>query len=78
LAGYRFLFVDTSNTLIVGIPLLKGMYGDEVVKLISQIVSLIWYTLLLFLLEFRAAKRINVTPSSELVGKNLKSIKYDL
>ncbi|GJM93340.1 hypothetical protein PR202_ga09887 [Eleusine coracana subsp. coracana] len=34
------------NTLIVGIPLLKGMYGDEAVKLISQIValqSLIWW-----------------------------------
>lgn len=66
------------NTLIVGIPLLKGMYGDEAVKLISQIVvlqSLIWYTLLLFLLEFRAAKGIAAAPSSEIVGKNLKSIK---
>uniref|UniRef100_R7W6Y6 Uncharacterized protein n=1 Tax=Aegilops tauschii TaxID=37682 RepID=R7W6Y6_AEGTA len=59
------------NTLIVGIPLLKGMYGDEAVKLISQIVvlqSLIWYTLLLFLLEFRAAKGIAAAPSSEIVG----------
>jgi auxin efflux carrier family len=69
------------NTLIVGIPLLKGMYGDEAVKLISQIVvlqSLIWYTFLLFLLEFRAAKGIAATPSSEIVGKNLKSIKDDI
>ncbi|VAH62387.1 unnamed protein product [Triticum turgidum subsp. durum] len=59
------------NTLIVGIPLLKGMYGDEAVKLISQIVvlqSLIWYTLLLFLLEFRAAKGIAAAPSSEIIG----------
>uniref|UniRef100_A0ACD5VHB0 Uncharacterized protein n=1 Tax=Avena sativa TaxID=4498 RepID=A0ACD5VHB0_AVESA len=60
------------NTLIVGIPLLKGMYGDEAVKLTSQIVvlqSLIWYTLLLFLLEFRAAKGIAATPSSEVVAE---------
>ncbi|KAK3165268.1 hypothetical protein QOZ80_1AG0031080 [Eleusine coracana subsp. coracana] len=56
------------NTLIVGIPLLKGMYGDEAVKLISQIValqSLIWYTLLLFLFEFRATRRMSTTTSSQ-------------
>jgi auxin efflux carrier family protein len=62
------------NTLIVGIPLLKGMYGDEAVKLLSQIValqSLIWYTLLLFLFEFRAARGMAITTSSEAIGKNL-------
>ncbi|KAJ1285112.1 hypothetical protein BS78_03G255700 [Paspalum vaginatum] len=56
------------NTLIVGIPLLKGMYGDEAVNLISQIValqSLIWYTLLLFLFELRAARGMATTASSE-------------
>ncbi|KAK8453535.1 hypothetical protein SEVIR_5G298200v4 [Setaria viridis] len=55
------------NTLIVGIPLLKGMYGNEAVKLLSQIValqSLIWYTLLLFLFEFRAARGLATTTSS--------------
>jgi auxin efflux carrier family len=55
------------NTLIVGIPLLKGMYGNEAVKLLSQIValqSLIWYTLLLFLFEFRAARGLAETTSS--------------
>lgn len=59
------------NTLIVGIPLLKGMYGDEAVKLISQIValqSLIWYTLLLFLFELRAARGMATTSSSETTG----------
>nr|AFK32346.1 putative auxin efflux carrier PIN8 [Zea mays] len=58
------------NTLIVGIPLLKGMYGDEAVKLLSQIValqSLIWYTLLLFLFEFRAARGMAITTSSEAI-----------
>jgi auxin efflux carrier family len=59
--------------LIVGIPLLKGMYGDEAVKLLSQIValqSLIWYTLLLFLFEFRAARGMALTISSETTSKN--------
>ena len=47
------------NTLAVGIPLLQGMYGDVSVSLMVQIVmlqSLVWYTLLLILFEFRAAK----------------------
>jgi auxin efflux carrier family len=60
------------NTLIVGIPLLKKMYGNEAVKLLSQIValqSLIWYTLLLFLFEFRAA-RLAATTSS-VTSKNI-------
>ncbi|XP_052196056.1 probable auxin efflux carrier component 8 isoform X1 [Diospyros lotus] len=46
------------NTLILGIPILKAMYGNEAAVLLSQIVvlqSIIWYNLLLFLFE------INVT-----------------
>ncbi|BAF05978.2 Os01g0715600 [Oryza sativa Japonica Group] len=59
------------NTLIVGIPLLKGMYGEQAGKLLSQIVvlqSLIWYTLLLFLFELRAANGMATTTSSETTG----------
>ncbi|KAL4362479.1 hypothetical protein GQ457_04G039190 [Hibiscus cannabinus] len=47
------------NTLVMGIPLLKGMYGDFSGTLMVQIVVLqciIWYTLMLFLFEFRAAR----------------------
>jgi auxin efflux carrier family protein len=67
------------NTLIIGIPLLKGMYGDEAVKLINQIValqSLIWYTLLLFLFEFRAARGMTTTTSTETTGSNLNSLHF--
>ncbi|KAL4352448.1 hypothetical protein GQ457_06G039220 [Hibiscus cannabinus] len=49
------------NTLVMGIPLLKGMYGDFSGSLMVQIVVLqciIWYTLMLFLFEFRAAKML--------------------
>ncbi|EXB30111.1 Putative auxin efflux carrier component 5 [Morus notabilis] len=57
------------NTLILGIPLLKAMYGEQAAVLLSQIVvlqSLIWYNLLLFLYEFNAAKSAaSVSPSSE-------------
>uniref|UniRef100_A0A5B7AU46 Auxin efflux carrier component n=1 Tax=Davidia involucrata TaxID=16924 RepID=A0A5B7AU46_DAVIN len=47
------------NTLVMGIPLLKGMYGDKSGSLMVQIVVLqciIWYTLMLFLFEYRGAK----------------------
>ncbi|BFG37773.1 hypothetical protein CerSpe_240470 [Prunus speciosa] len=47
------------NTLVMGIPLLKGMYGDASGSLMVQIVVLqciIWYTLMLFLFEYRGAR----------------------
>ncbi|CAK9157560.1 unnamed protein product [Ilex paraguariensis] len=47
------------NTLVMGIPLLIAMYGEYSGKLMVQVVVLqciIWYTLLLFLFEYRGAK----------------------
>eukprot|EP01018_Ginkgo_biloba_P005895 Gb_02144 [translate_table: standard] len=47
------------NTLVMGIPLLKAMYGDFSGSLMVQVVVLqciIWYTLMLFLFEYRGAK----------------------
>uniref|UniRef100_A0A0D3GB63 Auxin efflux carrier component n=1 Tax=Oryza barthii TaxID=65489 RepID=A0A0D3GB63_9ORYZ len=47
------------NTLVIGIPLLVSMYGPYSGDLMVQIVvlqSIVWYTLLLFLFEFRAAR----------------------
>ncbi|KAK4485628.1 hypothetical protein RD792_008271 [Penstemon davidsonii] len=49
------------NTLVMGIPLLKGMYGEETGTLMVQIVVLqciIWYTLMLFLFEYRGARML--------------------
>ncbi|KAJ1439845.1 Membrane transport protein [Sesbania bispinosa] len=49
------------NTLLVGVPLLTAMYGDFTASLVIQIVvfqSVIWYNLLLFLLEYRGAKSL--------------------
>ncbi|KAK8637454.1 hypothetical protein V6N13_064873 [Hibiscus sabdariffa] len=60
------------NTLIVGIPLLKAMYGDESGGLLAQIVvlqSILWYNLLLLIFELNAAKRTTgVTPTVEDIG----------
>ncbi|XP_075507852.1 auxin efflux carrier component 2 isoform X2 [Primulina tabacum] len=47
------------NTLVMGIPLLRAMYGDFSGNLMVQIVvmqSVIWYTLMLFMFEYRGAK----------------------
>lgn len=60
------------NTLILGIPLLRAMYGKEAVVLLGQIIvlqSLIWYNLLLFLFELSAAKAVSVTPPLEATGR---------
>ncbi|XP_062206339.1 auxin efflux carrier component 3a-like [Phragmites australis] len=49
------------NTLVMGIPLLIAMYGPYSGSLMVQVVVLqciIWYTLLLFLFEFRAARML--------------------
>ncbi|KAH9304880.1 hypothetical protein KI387_009284, partial [Taxus chinensis] len=49
------------NTLVMGIPLLKGMYGDSSGSLMVQVVvlqSVIWYTLMLVLFEYRGAKML--------------------
>ncbi|XP_040995927.1 auxin efflux carrier component 6 [Juglans microcarpa x Juglans regia] len=53
-----FSVATLPNTLVMGIPLLKAMYGDFTQSLMVQVVVLqciIWYTLLLFLFEYRAA-----------------------
>lgn len=49
------------NTLVMGIPLLKGMYGEFSGSLMVQIVVLqciIWYTFMLFMFEFRGARML--------------------
>nr|GMC47252.1 auxin efflux carrier component 6 [Ipomoea batatas] len=46
------------NTLVMGIPLLQAMYGEFTQSLMVQLLVLqciIWYTILLFLFEYRAA-----------------------
>ncbi|CAD6337577.1 unnamed protein product [Miscanthus lutarioriparius] len=54
-----FSLATLPNTLIMGIPLLVAMYGQYSGDLLVQVVVLqciVWYTLLLVLFEFRAAR----------------------
>ncbi|EYU34112.1 hypothetical protein ABFS82_08G019900 [Erythranthe guttata] len=58
------------NSLILGIPLIRAMYGDEAAVLLAQIVvlqSLVWYNLLLILFEIDAA---NAVPPSQVPGES--------
>ncbi|XP_054789191.1 auxin efflux carrier component 6 [Prosopis cineraria] len=53
-----FSLSSLPNTLVMGIPLLQAMYGHFTHSLMVQLVvlqSIVWYTLLLFLFEYRAA-----------------------
>ncbi|KAG2299531.1 hypothetical protein Bca52824_036003 [Brassica carinata] len=67
------------NTLVMGIPLLRAMYGDFSGNLMVQIVvlqSIIWYTLLLFLFEFRGAKLLISEQFPETAG-SITSFRID-
>ncbi|CAK8570288.1 unnamed protein product [Lathyrus sativus] len=74
-----FSVATLPNTLVMGIPLLQAMYGDFTETLMVQLVvfqCIIWYTVLLFLLEYRAAKLLIKT---EFPGNKASSItKFEL
>ncbi|NP_001276316.1 auxin efflux carrier component 7-like isoform X3 [Glycine soja] len=67
------------NTLVMGIPLLIAMYGEYSGKLMVQVVVLqciIWYTLLLFLFEYRGAKLLIMEQFPETAA-SIVSFKID-
>nr|GMD39881.1 probable auxin efflux carrier component 1B [Ipomoea batatas] len=67
------------NTLVMGIPLLKGMYGEFSGSLMVQIVVLqciIWYTLMLFLFEYRGARMLIAEQFPDTAG-SIISFKVD-
>jgi auxin efflux carrier family protein len=68
------------NTLVMGIPLLRAMYGDFSGNLMVQIVvlqSVIWYTLMLFLFEYRGAKALISEQFPPDVGASIASFRVD-
>jgi auxin efflux carrier family len=67
------------NTLVMGIPLLIAMYDDYSGSLMVQVVVLqciIWYTLLLFLFEYRGAKMLIMEQFPETAA-SIVSFKVD-
>lgn len=67
------------NTLVMGIPLLKAMYGDFSASLMVQIVvfqAVLWNTLLLIMFEYRGAK-ILITDLFPKTAKSIASFEVD-
>ncbi|KAK9097812.1 hypothetical protein Syun_024857 [Stephania yunnanensis] len=67
------------NTLVMGIPLLKAMYGDFSGNLMVQIVvlqSVVWYTIMLFMFEYRGAKLLITEQFPDTAG-SITSFKVD-
>ncbi|KAL6853814.1 hypothetical protein ACP4OV_019843 [Aristida adscensionis] len=65
-----FSVATLPNTIIMGVPLLDGMYGDVSGGLMKQIVVMqfcIWYNVVIFLYEFMAARDFaaKISPESE-------------
>nr|WIC44213.1 auxin efflux carrier [Coryphopteris nipponica] len=74
-----FSLATLPNTLVMGIPLLEAMYGHYYGKLMVQVVvlqSIIWYTLLLFLFELRAARMLLMEQFPETAA-SIVSFKVD-
>nr|AMQ09727.1 PIN auxin transporter [Boehmeria nivea] len=78
-----FSLCTLTNSLVVGVPLMKAMYGPMAVDLVVQssvIQAIIWLTILLFVLEFRrtgldvssAASNINDGNKEEQGNKDLE------
>ncbi|ONK69533.1 uncharacterized protein A4U43_C05F23980 [Asparagus officinalis] len=68
------------NTLVIGIPLLTAMYGDFSASLMVQIVvlqSVIWYTILLFLFEYRGARALISEQFPPDVVKSIASVEVE-
>ncbi|CAN1231650.1 Auxin efflux carrier component 2 [Linum grandiflorum] len=74
-----FSLATLPNTLVMGIPLLRAMYGDFSGNLMVQIVvlqSVIWYTLMLFMFEYRGAKLLISEQFPETAG-SITSFRVD-
>jgi auxin efflux carrier family protein len=69
------------NTLVMGIPLLRGMYGaSSAGTLMVQVVVLqciIWYTLMLFLFEYRAARALVLDQFPDGAAASIVSFRVD-
>ncbi|XP_014499007.1 auxin efflux carrier component 1-like [Vigna radiata var. radiata] len=56
-----FSLTTLPNTVVIGVPLLTAMYGDSSAVLMSHIFimqGVVWFTLMLFLYEYRGARSL--------------------
>ncbi|KAF8402212.1 hypothetical protein HHK36_013164 [Tetracentron sinense] len=62
-----FSLSTLTNSLVVGVPLMKAMYGPIGVDLVVQgsvVQAIIWLTILLFVLEFRRSSDLSMMATS--------------
>lgn len=55
----NFSLITLTNSLVVGVPMLRGMYGklgEDLVVQLSVFQAIVWLTVLLFVLELRKAR----------------------
>ncbi|XP_059315854.1 auxin efflux carrier component 5-like isoform X2 [Lycium ferocissimum] len=67
-----FSLSTLTNSLVVGVPLMKAMYGEEAVHLVVQgsvTQAIVWLTILLFVLEVRRT-RTDFSLDSPIGDKN--------
>ncbi|CAM8911507.1 hypothetical protein QQ045_032847 [Rhodiola kirilowii] len=72
-----FSLSTMTNSLVVGVPLLKAMYGKLGVDLVVQssvVQAIVWLTILLFVLEFRRSGSVEVVDSHALPVETLKDL----
>ncbi|XP_074569934.1 auxin efflux carrier component 2-like [Curcuma longa] len=75
-----FSLATLPNTLVMGIPLLSAMYGEFSGGLMVQIVvmqSVVWYTLMLFLFEYRGAKALIAEQFPADIAGSITSFRVD-
>ncbi|KAM7497659.1 hypothetical protein LguiA_022073 [Lonicera macranthoides] len=64
-----FSLSTLTNSLVVGVPLIKAMYGPGAVDLVVQgsvVQAIVWLTVLLFVLECRRSKTDYTTSNTEI------------
>ncbi|KAM1354209.1 auxin efflux carrier component 5-like [Malus sylvestris] len=72
-----FSLCTLTNSLVVGVPLIKAMYGSSSVDLVVQasvVQAIVWLTILLFVLEFRRTGSIDIVSSRTNVNTRVQSV----
>lgn len=75
-----FSLCTLTNSLVVGVPLAKAMYGQQAVDLVVQtsvFQAIVWLTLLLFVLEFRRAGFSSPSSDAKVDNINIESGKRE-
>ncbi|KAM1051867.1 hypothetical protein ACFX19_033941 [Malus domestica] len=72
-----FSLCTLTNSLVVGVPLIRAMYGSSAVDLVVQssvVQAIVWLTILLFVLEFRRTGSIGIVSSRTNVDTRVHSV----